>query len=88
VIRSPVTRSAAQWITAREPVASRGAHDLHEGKALKEAVQERLRHEIRPWNSVFAETAERLRKPESGPVVRPDNSSHEGSWVEDTVEGR
>jgi hypothetical protein len=88
VIRSPETRSAARWITAREPVASRGAHDLHEGKALKGAVQERLRHEGRPWNSICAKTAERLRKPESGPVVRLDNSSHEGSWIEDAVEGR
>jgi hypothetical protein len=25
----------ARWITAREPVASRGVHDLGEGKALK-----------------------------------------------------
>jgi hypothetical protein len=57
-------------------VASREAHDLHEGKALKEAVQERLRYEIRPWNSVNAKTAERLRKPESGPVESVDSSRH------------
>jgi hypothetical protein len=36
VIRSPVVRSAARWITARKPVASEGVHDLREGKALKE----------------------------------------------------
>jgi hypothetical protein len=36
VIRSPVVRSEALWITAREPVAPRGVHDLREGKALKE----------------------------------------------------
>jgi hypothetical protein len=35
VIRSPVVRSEEWWITAREPVASRECHDLHEGKALK-----------------------------------------------------
>lgn len=40
-----------RWITVREPVASRGAHDLCEGKALERKVQERLGHEIRPWNS-------------------------------------
>lgn len=36
VTRSPVVRSEALWITAREPVAPRGVHDLDEGKALKE----------------------------------------------------
>jgi len=39
------------WITAGEPVSPRGCHDLDEGKTLKEAVQKRLRHETRPWNS-------------------------------------
>jgi hypothetical protein len=87
VIRSPVVRSAALWITAREPVASRGVHDLREGKTLKGVVQERLRYEIRPWNSICAETAGRLRKPESGPVVSRDSSRHKWSWVGDAVEG-
>jgi hypothetical protein len=40
-----------RWITVREPVASRGAHDLCEGKALEREVHERLGHETRPWNS-------------------------------------
>jgi hypothetical protein len=35
VTRSLVVRSAEWWITARELVASRGDHDLHEGKTLK-----------------------------------------------------
>jgi hypothetical protein len=32
-------------------VASRGDHDLREGKALKGGTQERLRHETGPWNT-------------------------------------
>jgi len=36
VIRSLALRSGEWWITAREPVASREDHDLHEGKSLKE----------------------------------------------------
>jgi hypothetical protein len=60
-------------------VALRGVHDLHEGKTLKEAAQEWLRHETRPWNSVGAKTAERLREPESGSVVSADNSQQHGA---------
>jgi len=41
-----------RWMTTREPVASRGVHDLREGNALKGEAQERLRHETRPWNSI------------------------------------
>jgi hypothetical protein len=40
-----------RWITAWEPVASKGVHDLCEGKALERKVHERLGHEIRLWNS-------------------------------------
>jgi len=36
--------------------APRGVSDLWEGKARGNAVQERLRHETRPWNA-------RLHKP-------------------------
>jgi len=35
-IRSLALRSEEWWTTAREPVASKGDHDLHEGKPLKE----------------------------------------------------
>jgi hypothetical protein len=51
--------TARRWMTAREQVASRGDHDLCEGKALKGEAQERSRHETRPWNSS-------LRKPLGG----------------------
>ena len=50
-IRSQATHSSHGWITAGKPVSPRGFHDLREGKTLKGAAQERLRHEIRPWNS-------------------------------------
>ena len=36
MIRSLAVRSVAKWITARELVASKGDHDLREGKTLKE----------------------------------------------------
>jgi hypothetical protein len=50
-------------------VSPRGVHDLREGKALKGKVQKRLRREIEPWNLRLLETAEGLRKPESGTEV-------------------
>jgi hypothetical protein len=75
VIRSLAVRSAAQWITAREQSWPREGYTLFaRGTLWREVVQERLRHETRPWNSVKAKTAERLRKPESGPVVSLDSS--------------
>jgi len=42
-------------------------------------VYERLRHEIRPWNSIDAETAERVRNPESGTGVGLDSSFQTGA---------
>jgi hypothetical protein len=50
VIRPQATHFSHGWITAGELVSLRRCHDLREGKALKEAVQKRLRHEIKPWN--------------------------------------
>jgi hypothetical protein len=38
-----------------------------------------LRHEIRPWNSIDAETAERVRNPESGTGVGADSLLHKGA---------
>jgi hypothetical protein len=38
-----------------------------------------LRHEIRPWNSIDAETAERVRNPESGTGVGADSLLHTGA---------
>jgi hypothetical protein len=35
VIRSLAVRSEEWWITARKLVASKGDHDLYEGKTLK-----------------------------------------------------
>jgi len=46
-----------------------------------------LRHEIRPWNLIYAETAERLKKPESGTEVSMDSSLHEGAGSEIPLKG-
>jgi len=47
-----------------------------------------LRHEIRPWNSIDAESAERLKKPESGTGVSVDSSLQLRGQIEDAVERR
>jgi hypothetical protein len=46
-----------------------------------------LRHEIRPWNLIYAETAERLKKPESGTEVSVDSSPHTGAGSEMPLKG-
>jgi hypothetical protein len=61
-------------MTAREPVASRGVHDLCEGKALKER-QPRNGCGTKQGRGTRGgqEPAERLRKPESGTGAGLDN---------------
>jgi hypothetical protein len=65
-------------MTTRELAAPRGARDCCEGKTLEGTTQHGcgMKQGREAW--ACQETAERLRKPESGTEVRVDSSSHTG----------
>jgi hypothetical protein len=71
-------RPARRWMTAREPVASRGVHDRCEGKALKGGSPGTVAACNKAVELEQAEAAERLRKPESGTGAGLDSPSHAG----------
>ena len=78
----------ARWITAWELVASRGDHDLCEGKALEGKFRNGLGVKQSPGTRTCLEIAEGLRKPGSETRSRRDGPLHnQGGSFEDAVEG-